>query len=305
MNPTPSLLFFAALVGCLGACAAPGGAPAPAPASRSAPEIHDPAAFRDATVPSADGVAIHYRVGGRGATALVFVHGWLGDAGWWQPVMEHFAPHHRVVALDLAGHGRSGRNRKDWTVEAFAEDVAAVVRALDLPRVILLGHSMAGTITVQAARLLGPRVVLLAPVDTLNDVDWDLPPEVWEQFFGGLRADFPQAVEGFFRDMLFLPSSPVQVVERVVGAARVADPERAIPMLERARDYDLKAALRSLRIPIHAINSDANPTRLEGNRRVLADWNVEIVPGVGHWPMLEAPERFEEALAEVLHTHGE
>src|SRR5687767_371401 len=111
----------------------------------------DPLAFRDGTVLSADGVPIHFREGGRGATALVFVHGWLGNGSWWAPTMERFAPGHRVVALDLAGHGGSGRNRAEWTVERFADDVVAVVRALDLQRVILLGHSMSGTITVQAA----------------------------------------------------------------------------------------------------------------------------------------------------------
>ena len=39
---------------------------------------------------SSDGVPIHYLEGGRGSTALVFVHGWLGNAGWWEPVMRHF-----------------------------------------------------------------------------------------------------------------------------------------------------------------------------------------------------------------------
>ena len=260
----------------------------------------DPLDFRDGTVLSADGVPIHFREGGRGETALVFVHGWLGNVEWWTPVMERFAPSHRVVALDLAGHGSSGRERGEWTVERFADDVAAVVRALDLERVVLLGHSMSGAITVQAARVLRERVVLLVPVDTLNDAEWDLPPEVWAEFFGGLRADFPKAVEGFFRGMLFLPSSPPDVVARVVGEARAADPAIAVPMLERGRDFDLKAALRALRVPVHAINSDSNPTNLETNRKYVERFEVEVMTGVGHWPMLESPGAFGDALERVL-----
>ena len=266
----------------------------------AAAPARDPLDFQDGTVLSADGVPIHFREGGRGETALVFVHGWLGNVEWWTPVMERFAPSYRVVALDLAGHGSSGRERGEWTVERFADDVVAVVRALDLERVVLLGHSMSGAITVQAARVLRERVVLLVPVDTLNDAEWDLPPEVWAEFFGGLRADFPNAVEGFFRGMLFLPSSPADVIARVVGEARAADPSIAVPMLERGRDFDLKAALRALRIPVHAINSDANPTNLETNRKYVERFDVEAMAGVGHWPMLENPGAFGDALERVL-----
>ncbi len=277
----------------LGALACIGTPPARAPS-------RDSLDFQDGTARSSDGQEIHFREGGRGETALVFVHGWLGNASWWEPAMRHFAPEYRVVALDLAGHGRSGRNRGDWTVERFADDVACVVGALELERVVLLGHSMSGAITVQAARVLGGRVVLLVPVDTLNDVEWDLPPEVWNEFFGGLRADFPGAVEPFFRGMLFAPSSPPEVVDRVVGEALDADPATAVAILERGRDFDLKAALRALEVPIHAINSDQNPTRLETNRKYAPRFDVEVMAGVGHWPMLEAPDAFAQALEKVL-----
>ena len=260
-------------------------------------------AFHDGVATSSDGLPIHYRAGGRGETALVFVHGWLGNADWWQPALERFAPDYRVVALDLAGHGRSGAERDDWTVERFADDVACVVRKLDLRRVVLLGHSMSGAITVRAAQALGARVVLLVPVDTLNDVEWDLPPETWAEFFGGLRADFPGAVEGFFRGILFAPSSPPEVVERVVREARGADPARAEALLERARELDLKAALRNLSIPIHALQSDRNPTNLQTNRK-YARFEAEVLPGIGHWPMLEDPPAFEDGLARILGMEG-
>jgi len=73
-------------------------------------------------------------------------------------------------------------------------------------------------------------------------------------------------------------------------------------MLERAREFDLKAALRALRIPVHAINSDANPTQLETSRKYVARFEAEILPGVGHWPMLEAPGAFGDALERVTGT---
>jgi len=269
-------------------------------AACAARPVKNPYAFRDATVASADGVPIHYRHGGTGATALVFVHGWLGDASWWEPTMRTFASRHRVVALDLAGHGRSGAGREEWSVEHFAADVVAVADALELQRVVLIGHSMSGAIAVEAARRLGARARLVVPVDTLNDLEWNLPPEAWAEFFAGLRADFPTNVEGFFRSMLFHSGSPPAVVQRVVAQARRAEPERSVRMLEASKDFDLQAAMRALQVPIHALNSDLNPTNLATNRKYAPRFAVTILPGLAHWPMLEDPAAFQAGLERVL-----
>jgi pimeloyl-ACP methyl ester carboxylesterase len=145
--------------------------------------------------------------GGAGSTALVFT-----TAGWRcvgvGPTMRRFAPHYRVVALDLAGHGASSRDRTQWTVENFGADVAAVVRTLQLQHVVLIGHSMSGPICVAAVDQLGPTVEALIPVDTMLNVEWDMPPEAWAGFFDGLRKDFPAAVESFFRGFLAAKTSP-------------------------------------------------------------------------------------------------
>lgn len=249
---------------------------------------------------SADGVPIHYRSAGRGALAVVFVHGWLGSSAWWEPLLLRLASHHRTVAIDLAGHGRSGRGRRDWSVEAFAGDIRAVVNALNLDRVVLVAHSMAGPIAVQAARALGPRVVLIVPVDTMKDVEWDLSPAAWNRFVGELRQDFRTAVEDFFRNVLFVTASPRDVVARVVAEGRSADPGIAVSILDRGRAFDVKAALRSLAVPIHAINSDAGPTAIQTNRQYAPQFEASIMEGVGHWPMLEAPGRFGDLLEAII-----
>ena len=50
---------------------------------------------------SADGVEIHYRSAGTGSTALVFVHGWLGNAHWWDGQLKHFSLKYQIVEVDL------------------------------------------------------------------------------------------------------------------------------------------------------------------------------------------------------------
>lgn len=88
-------------------------------------------------VRSSDGVHIVYEVHGQGSLALVFVHGWSCNRSYWASQLEPFSRNFKVVAIDLAGHGDSGLGRKKWTVQMYGDDVAAVVRELDLKRVIL------------------------------------------------------------------------------------------------------------------------------------------------------------------------
>jgi pimeloyl-ACP methyl ester carboxylesterase len=127
------------------------------------------AAAGTATAP--DGVRIHYETAGSGRPALVLVHCWTCDGSFWKDQVERFARGRQVVTLDLAGHGRSGRTRKSYTMQAFGQDVKAVADALKLDRIVLVGHSMGGPVILEAARALGDRVVGLVPVDTLLDVE--------------------------------------------------------------------------------------------------------------------------------------
>src|SRR4051812_30350528 len=100
-----------------------------------------PAVADAQTVLSSDGVRIAYESAGRGDTALVFVHGWACDRTYWAAQMPEFSKTYRVVAIDLAGYGESGRNRTDVSFQAFGQDVAAVIDALKLRNVIVVGHS--------------------------------------------------------------------------------------------------------------------------------------------------------------------
>jgi pimeloyl-ACP methyl ester carboxylesterase len=86
-------------------------------------------------VRSAGGVTVRYDVHGRGLPALVLVHGWSCDRGYWRHQVPHLAAERTVVAVDLAGNGESGTaGRNAWTMPSFGDDVAAVVvgRARDL-----------------------------------------------------------------------------------------------------------------------------------------------------------------------------
>ena len=89
------------------------------------------------SVLSADSVMIYYEAHGQGDPALVFVHGWSCDRSYWSRQVESFKDKYLVVTIDLAGHGQSGTNRTEWTMERFGDDVAAVVNKFGLEEVVL------------------------------------------------------------------------------------------------------------------------------------------------------------------------
>src|SRR5574342_1002926 len=156
----------------------------------------------DGTVPSSDGVPIRYHAEGAGEPALVFVHCWCCDRRLWDGQLPAFAPGHRIVTLDLAGHGESGRGRKDWTIEAYAADVRAVADELDLARAILVGHSMGGKVIVEAARSMGRRVVGIVPVDAWTNVREREKAEDIDTFVAPFRTDYEKAAAKYIRDYM-------------------------------------------------------------------------------------------------------
>lgn len=104
------------------------------------------------TVTSADTTTLSlHSWGPDDAPLVVLVHGLGLSVESWGVVPELLAADHRVVAYDLRGHGHSGRAAGgDYSLDAHAADLAAVLTALDRPAVVV-GHSLGGGIVVQAA----------------------------------------------------------------------------------------------------------------------------------------------------------
>ena len=126
---------------------------------------------------SPSGVSIAYDVHGKGNPALVFVHGWSCDRGYWKGQLQPFSKRYTVLGVDLGGHGLSGDQRSSWTIQEFGSDVATVVEAARLDQVVLIGHSMGGDVIVEAARLLKNRVLGLIWVDVYKKLEPSRSPE--------------------------------------------------------------------------------------------------------------------------------
>jgi pimeloyl-ACP methyl ester carboxylesterase len=114
-----------------------------------------------------DRVPIHYlEWGDRRQPGLVLIHGGAAHVHWWTFLAPMFAKDWHVVALDLSGHGDSGR-RSEYSHEAWAAEVLAVVDAARFPGPpVLVGHSLGGLVTIQTASDYGDRLAGAVIVDT-------------------------------------------------------------------------------------------------------------------------------------------
>jgi pimeloyl-ACP methyl ester carboxylesterase len=254
------------------------------------------------TATSADGLAINYTVAGTGSPAIVLVHCWSCDASYWDAQVEHFRSRNKVVTIDLAGHGNSAMDRDAWTIEGFAGDVVAVVEQLDLHQVVLVGHSMGGPVVVEAALRMPERVIGIVGVDNFQRLDIQFTDEQLGGFLGPFRSDFRGATAGFVTGM-FPPGVDSTLVSAIADDMAAAPPEVGLAALENLMRWtrdDAKASLGKLQIPMRCIVSEMRPVDLDGNRQVIDDFDIEVMTGVGHFPMREDPDRFNEILGKVV-----
>lgn len=118
-------------------------------------------------VTDVDGCAISYRCWGpAGAPGLVLVHGGAAHARWWDHVAPMLGEQYRIAALDLSGHGDSGR-RDTYTFGQWAAEVIGVAGAADMaPDPVVIGHSMGGFVALATAARYADRIAGVAVLDS-------------------------------------------------------------------------------------------------------------------------------------------
>jgi len=254
-------------------------------------------------VPSADGTAIAYETHGSGEPTLILVHGWSCDARYWREQLTHFAARHRVVTVDLAGHGHSGAGRDDYTMSSFGEDVRAVADAVGGDRLILVGHSMGGLVVAEAARLLPGRVLGLIGVDSLHDLGFPVTKEHAAEIIAPLEADFPAACRQFAASMI-RPGMDADLAEWIQADMAAAPEEVAMSSM---REYMAQwitgagpALFEELPLPVVAVCADLWPVDAEANRRHIRSFEAIVLEGTDHFLMLGTVDEFNRALEEAL-----
>lgn len=253
-----------------------------------------------ANTSSVDNVPIAYAVYGRATDpTVVFVHGWCCDSRYWHNQVPYLAGKFRVVTIDLAGHGNSGFGRKVYTTEAFGQDVAAVLRKLNVKKAILVGHSMGGEIILYTAKSVPERVIGLVAVDTLENMGMVYPDEVKNKIYEPIAADFVPKVQEFVRSM-FPAGADKTLADTIALDMSSAPQEVALNSMKEYFKVSDPELIKGLTVPLKSINADLWPTNVEGNKKLVPSYEMALMKGRGHFIMLEAPDEFNVLLDRMI-----
>jgi pimeloyl-ACP methyl ester carboxylesterase len=127
--------------------------------------------------------------GRRGAAPIVLLHGFTCAVGWWDRMLPHLARDHRVVAVDLLGHGGSEKPDDGYSMESQARLVAAALRRLGVRDATVVGHSMGAVVATALAEATPERVAGIVVLDQAPDSD-------------GYGADLPLSAALTFRPVI-------------------------------------------------------------------------------------------------------
>jgi pimeloyl-ACP methyl ester carboxylesterase len=250
-----------------------------------------------------DGIKLVYEEHGRGAPAMVFVHGWTCDRSTFAPQVEHFAKTHRVVSLDLRGHGESDKPPGAYPISTFADDVAHVIGELGLGKVIAVGHSMGGITVLQLAAAYPDHV---AAIVMLDPAPFTFSPEVRAQREAMVAAAESASQERrreIFHErfpLVFLPKSDPAIVAHVLDVYLRTPAHVEAAGMRGILAFDGVAAAARCRGP--ALHIAATPPR--NPPHLMSQWLPGVVNGwtvgAGHFNTLEAPEQVNAMIESFL-----
>jgi len=248
-------------------------------------------------------VNIAYTDTGKGDTTLLFVHGWALNRGYWSNQVNYFSKKYRVVTIDMAGFGESGKNRADWSTDAYARDLDSVITELKLKNVILIGHSMAGDIVLQGAINNPKNVIAFVGVDNFKNVgktETAADKKNFEFAISLLKQNFKSVASDYFRQDLFSKTTDTVIKKRILDDVGRADSTIAVAAMEQGNDFDELAKLKAADLKLYLINSDYKPTDTTGLVKNKIPYLLLTVHSTGHFPMVEDAADFNKQLDRVI-----
>lgn len=244
-----------------------------------------------------DGIQMYYQEAGQGSP-LLLVHGWPASSFYWKSVIPLLARHHRVIAVDLKGFGRSDKPATGYQITDHAADLAKFLPALGLESADVCGHSMGGMISYALALQQPERVRRLIAVSAPVHGPSSVFPYLRVGTLPGLRTlAFPLTRVRFMNRLVstvFTAGEPIpaEVIEDIAQTTYASALQSQLSM----QSTDLSDRLSAIRHQTLILYGERDlvitPTQPLMARARIRSSRVEVLAACGHCPSVEQPEPF-------------
>ena len=249
-----------------------------------------------------DTMKLFYKEFGSGKP-FIFVHGYPLDHTIWLPLVPELEKHARLILPDLRGHGQSPAPVGVYSMELLAADLLALMDEMGLEKAVIAGHSVGGYIALHFTRDYPERLAGLVLVASHCFSD---PPERKQ-----IRLDTAEKVErtgktDFIAESMLPNLTPDKVLqEKLRLIIEKAKPAGVAGILRgMAQRNDTCEVLSNLNVPTVIIAGELDKHLSIEKAQQMADmmkkpW-LEIIPGAGHMPMMEVPQKVSQILLSLL-----
>lgn len=258
-----------------------------------------------------NGVKLNYELHGDSGEPLVLVHGYTGDITDWRHQLPLFSQSHRVLIVDLRGHGQSEApaDRTHYTVDHIAEDVEALVEEVGFERYHLVGHSMGGAVSQEIALRGAGRLLSLTLHDTSDHFrSAFMNPNVviWRDFrFKIAEEQGMRAVSELTNPFPPPPHMPAERTAETNERMAQMSVDSFVGAWHGLTDWQgSRERAQAIETPTLVIWGDLDSQFIiDGSKRLakaIPHAQTAVIPETGHSPQYERPPLFNEALAGFL-----
>jgi len=249
---------------------------------------------------SRDDLTLGYEEAGAGDPPLLLIHGWGTHRGVFGPLMRATSGAHRVVAVDLRGHGESDAPMQDYSVEAHAHDLARVAAELGLHRPVLVGHSLGGLVALELASRLDARglVLLESPVAAPPAMAAALQPAL-----DRLATAAYQATAAALLDMTLGEHFDATERARMIAYIRGLPQHVLSRTLRASVAYDSQTAAARVRCPTLYVGTSTPYADIPRFRALCPQLVTGQLVGCSHHFPLEVPDQLNPMLLRFLEIH--
>jgi len=253
---------------------------------------------------SVAGLRLAYDAAGAGDPPMIFIHGWCCDRSYFAPQFEHFASGHAVVAMDLRGHGESGRPAArpgGYAMDVMADDVLSVAAAAGCDRPVLVGHSLGALIGLSCAARAGVirALVMVDPAPITNEK----AKRFFRESVAAVAADDNGSWRTMFVEGMFLPTDAARRAAIIEQMARTP-PAISAEVMRVMGEFDGAGALAQATVPVLSIGSAVPSNASADLRRLCPAITVGQTVGSGHFNQLEVPDQVNAMIERFLAVNG-